>query len=87
MKEIIDKAIEKHGRIIVSKYINPDTKIEHKRTLTRTEGGMYILEELTTDRSGIICEFSDENINTWDFNEVKKWCLAGIITQNMYENE
>ena len=75
MKEVIDEAIEKHGRIIVAKYIDPNTKIEHKSTITRTEGGMYILEDLT------------KNKNEGVYEEVKKWGVAAIITQKIYENE
>ena len=84
MKEVIDKAIEEHGRIIVAKYIDPNTKIEHKSTITKTEGGMYILEDLTRNKNEGVYE--EEHINIWDFEEVKKWGLAAIITQNIYEN-
>lgn len=85
MKDIIDKAIEKHGKIIVSKYTNQDTKIEHERNITKTEGGMYILEDLTRDKNEMV--YTEEHINTWDFEEVKKWCFETIITQNMSRND
>ena len=84
MKEVIDKAIEKHGRIIVAKYIDLNTEIEHKSTITRTKGGMYILEDLTRNKNEGVYE--EEHINTWDFEEVKKWGLAAIITRKIYEN-
>jgi len=79
MKEIIDNAIEKYGRIIVAKYTNQDTKMEFKNSVTKTEGGMYILEELIINKNEMV--YDEEHINTWDFEEVKKWCIESIIAE------
>lgn len=84
MKEIIDNAIEKHGRIIVAKYTNPDTQIVYKNSVTKTEGGLYILEDLTINKKEMV--FDEEHINTWDFEEVKKWCIEAIIDQKINED-
>lgn len=81
MKDIIDDAIEKHGRLIVAKYTSKDTKIEHRNSLVRTEGGMYILEDLTINKNENV--YDEEHTNTWDFEEVKKWCIAAIIDEKM----
>jgi len=54
MKDIINKAIEKYGKIIVGRYTKPNTQIEHKNTVTRTEGGMYILEDLIIDKNEMV---------------------------------
>ena len=81
MKEIIDDVIEKHGRIIVAKYTSPDTKIEHRNSLVRTEGGMYILEDLTINKNEMV--YDEEHTNTWDFEKVQKWCIEAIIAEKI----
>jgi hypothetical protein len=46
---------------------------------------MYILKDLTRNKNEMV--YTEEHINTWDFEEVKKWYFETIIIQNMSRND
>lgn len=65
--------------IIIADFIT-DTKIRFKYIISKTIGGMYILEEQSMELdSG---EVDNKIINTWGFMEVEKWYKEVINHKN-----
>ncbi len=57
-----------------------DTKIRFKYLVSKTIGGMYILENQNIEL--VNGEVDTQIINTWDFEEVEKWYKEVIDHKN-----
>ncbi|MBN1037050.1 hypothetical protein DWC20_16060 [Clostridium botulinum] len=65
--------------IIIADFIT-DTKIRFKYLVSKTIGGMYILENQNIEL--VNGEVDTQIINTWDFEEVEKWYKEVIDHKN-----
>ncbi|SFC37997.1 hypothetical protein [Clostridium uliginosum] len=81
MENEVKNITDEYGVMVVADFTT-NTKIRFKYLLSRTIGGMYVLEKQSIDLdSG---EVESEIINTRCYDEVKKWCARVIMHESNY---